>query len=246
MLATALTRRLGIVHPVIQAGMAGVARAELVAAVSNAGALGMLGMLRMPPDFIREQIRQTRALTDRPFGVNLVPPVAPPEGAEAQFDVCLKERVPIPSLFWCDPAPFVERCHAASITVMVQVGSAEEAKRAVQCGADIVVAQGVEAGGHVRGSVDCSRCCPRSWTPWGACRLSPLEESRTDGGWLPRWPSVRKVYGLGRDSSRASNPRRIRTTRSAWSARAKPIPCTRTSSTWVGRLDPLIACSGMP
>lgn len=153
MLATVLTQRLGIVHPVIQAGMAGVARAELAAAVSNAGALGMLGMLRMPPDFIREQIRQTRALTDRPFGVNLVPPVAPPEGAEAQFDVCLKERVPILSLFWCDPAPFIERCHAASITVMVQVGSAEEAKRAVQCGADIVVAQGVEAGGHVRGSV---------------------------------------------------------------------------------------------
>jgi nitronate monooxygenase len=225
MLATVLTQRLGIVHPVIQAGMAGVARAELVAAVSNAGALGMLGMLRMPPDFIREQIRQTRALTDRPFGVNLVPPVAPPEGAEAQFDVCLKERVPILSLFWCDPAPFIERCHAASITVMVQVGSAEEAKRAVQCGADIVVAQGVEAG---------------------ACRLSPLEESRTDGGWLPRWPSVRKVYGLGRDSSRARNPRRIRTTRNAWSGRAKPIPCTRTSSTWGGRLDPLIACSGMP
>jgi NAD(P)H-dependent flavin oxidoreductase YrpB (nitropropane dioxygenase family) len=76
MLATVLTQRLGIVHPVIQAGMAGVARAELAAAVSNAGALGMLGMLRMPPDFIREQIRQTRALTDRPFGVNLVPPVA--------------------------------------------------------------------------------------------------------------------------------------------------------------------------
>jgi NAD(P)H-dependent flavin oxidoreductase YrpB (nitropropane dioxygenase family) len=68
---------LDIRHPVVQAGMGGVARAELVSAVSNAGALGMLGMIRQAPDFIREQIRKTRTLTDRPFGVNLVPPVAP-------------------------------------------------------------------------------------------------------------------------------------------------------------------------
>src|SRR5712691_5937594 len=153
MLSTALTRMLSIVHPVIQAGMGGVARAELVAAVSNAGGLGMLGMIRMPPDFIREQIRKTRVLTDRPFGVNLVPPVTPPDGVEVQFAVCLEERVSVLSLFWCDPTPFVERCHSAGIIVMVQVGSGEEARRAVQAGVDIVVAQGVEAGGHVRGSV---------------------------------------------------------------------------------------------
>ena len=153
MLSTALTRMLGIVHPVIQAGMGGVARAELVAAVSNAGGLGMLGMIRMPPAFIREQIRKTRALTDRPFGVNLVPPVTPADGVEVQFAVCLQERVPVLSLFWCDPTPFVERCHSAGIIVMAQVGSGEEARRAAQARTDIVVAQGVEAGGQVRGSV---------------------------------------------------------------------------------------------
>lgn len=152
MLSTRLTRKIGTTHPVVQAGMGGVARADLVAAVSNAGALGMLGMIRMPADFIREQVRKTRGLTDRPFGVNLVPPVAPPPGVEAQFEVCLEEQVPIISLFWCDPAPFVVRCHAAGITVMVQVGSTEEAKRAADAGADIIVAQGMEAGGHVRGS----------------------------------------------------------------------------------------------
>jgi nitronate monooxygenase len=103
MISTGLTRMLGIRHPVVQAGMGGVSRADLVAAVSNAGALGMLGMVRMAPDFIREQIRNTRALTDRPFGVNLVPPVAPASGFETQLEVCLEERIPVLSLFWCDP-----------------------------------------------------------------------------------------------------------------------------------------------
>lgn len=153
MIATRLTRMLDIRHPVLQAGMGGVARAELVAAVSNAGALGMLGMIRMPADFIREQIRRTRALTDRPFGVNLVPPLAPPPGVDAQLAVCLEERVPIVSLFWCEPAPFVERCHAAGAIVMLQVGTVDEARRAAAGGVDVIVVQGIEAGGHVRGQV---------------------------------------------------------------------------------------------
>jgi NAD(P)H-dependent flavin oxidoreductase YrpB (nitropropane dioxygenase family) len=153
MISTRLTRRLGLRHPVVQAGMGGVARAELVAAVSGAGGLGMLGMIRMAPEFIREQIRRTRALTDRPFGVNLVPPVAPAPGVDAQLAVCLDERVPVVSLFWCDPAPFVDRCHAAGAVVMLQVGSVEEARRAAAAGVDVVVVQGVEAGGHVRGQV---------------------------------------------------------------------------------------------
>ena len=153
MISTRLTRMLDIRHPVIQAGMGGVARSELVAAVSNAGAFGMLGMIRQAPEFIREQIRKTRALTDRQFGVNLVPPVAPPAGFEAQLEVCLEERVSVVSLFWCDPAPFVQRCRAAGVLVMLQVGSAEEARRASAAGVDVIVVQGFEAGGHVRGQV---------------------------------------------------------------------------------------------
>ncbi len=153
MLSTRLTRKLGIQHPVLLAGMGGVGRASLAAAVSNAGGLGTLGMIAMAPDFVRDQIRTARALTDRPFGVNLVPPVAPPAGVEAQLGVCLEERVPVISFFWCDPVPFVERCHAAGATVMLQVGSAEEARRAVDAGVDVIVAQGMEAGGHVRGTV---------------------------------------------------------------------------------------------
>ena len=153
MISTRLTRMLNIRRPVIQAGMGGVARAELVAAVSNAGAFGMLGMVRMAPEFIREQIRQTRALTDRPFGVNLVPPVAPAPGFEAQLEICLEEKVSAVSLFWCDPAPFVERCRGAGVVVMLQVGSAEEGRRAAAAGVDVIVVQGMEAGGHIRGQV---------------------------------------------------------------------------------------------
>lgn len=153
MISTKLTERLGIRHPVIQAGMGGVARAELAAAVSNAGGLGMLGMVRMEADFIREQIQKTRALTKQPFGVNLIQPVAPAAGFESQLAVCIEERVPVVSLFWSDPVPVVKRCHAARILVMLQVGSAEEASRAAAAGVDFIVAQGVEAGGHVRGQV---------------------------------------------------------------------------------------------
>ena len=113
----------------------------------------MLGMIRMPPDFIREQIRKTRELTDRPFGVNLVPPVASASGFESQLEVCLEERVPLLSLFWCDAGPFVARCHAAGILVMHQVGSTNEARNAAAAGVDVIVAQGMEAGGHGRGQV---------------------------------------------------------------------------------------------
>lgn len=154
MISTRFTRMLDLRHPVVLAGLGGVGRAELAAAVSNAGGLGMLGMIRMSPDFIREQIRKTRALTNRPFGVNLVPPCAPaPGGPEGQFEVCLEERVPVLSLFWCDAAPFVKRCRAAGIVVILQVGSAEEARNAATADVDVIVAQGVEAGGHVRGQV---------------------------------------------------------------------------------------------
>ncbi len=154
MITTRLTRMLGIRHPVVLAGLGGVGRAALAAAVSNAGGLGMLGMIRMRPDFIRDQIRRTRALTERPFGVNLVAPCAPePGGVGAQLQVCIEERVPVLSLFWCDAAPFMEICRAAGMRVIHQVGSVEEARAAAAAGVDVIVAQGMEAGGHVRGEL---------------------------------------------------------------------------------------------
>src|SRR5262245_27601979 len=153
MISTRLTQKLNIRHPIVQAGMGGVARADLAAAVSNAGGLGMLGMVRMTPDFIRDQIRRTRALTKQLFGVNLIQPVAPASGFESQLEVCIEERVPVVSLFWSNPAPFVERCHSAGIVVLIQVGSIEEARQAASADVDVIIAQGVEAGGHIRGQI---------------------------------------------------------------------------------------------
>jgi NAD(P)H-dependent flavin oxidoreductase YrpB (nitropropane dioxygenase family) len=153
MIATRLTRRLGIRHPVVQAGMGGIALADLAAAVSNAGGLGVLGMIRRSPEFIRAQVRKTQTLTDRPFGVNVVPAAPPRAGVEAQVEAALAEGVPIMSFFWCAPDPFVESCHRQGAAVMLQVGSADEARRAADAGVDIIIAQGMEAGGHVRGQV---------------------------------------------------------------------------------------------
>src|SRR5690349_21344977 len=146
---TALCDRVGIDLPIIQAPMGGAAGPALVAAVSNAGALGVLPVWRGDPESVRRLIRQTRALTSRPFGVNLN--LAFPQ--EERLAVCLEEKVPVISLFWRDPPILVDRAKAAGAVVLHTVGSAEDARRAVDCGVDIVVAQGWEAGGHVRGTV---------------------------------------------------------------------------------------------
>lgn len=153
MIATRLTHFLGIQSPILQAGMGGVARAELAAAVSGAGGLGVLGMIRMRPEVIRAQVRRVRELTDRPFGVNLVPAVVTPEELEAQVAVCLEERVPVLSFGLGDPAPYVEPAHAAGLLVAHQVGDVAEAVRSVEAGVDVIVAQGMEAGGHLHGEV---------------------------------------------------------------------------------------------
>jgi NAD(P)H-dependent flavin oxidoreductase YrpB (nitropropane dioxygenase family) len=146
---TALCDRLGIELPIIQAPMGGAVGPTIAAAVSNAGGLGMLAPWRANIDTLRRLIRETRALTSRPFGVNLVLEIP----QEDRLAACLEERVPIISFFWGDPSSLVPRAKDSGSIVMHTVGSAADAKRAVGCGVDIVVAQGWEAGGHVRGTV---------------------------------------------------------------------------------------------
>jgi NAD(P)H-dependent flavin oxidoreductase YrpB (nitropropane dioxygenase family) len=109
----------------------------------------MLVPWRADIDTVRRQIRETRALTSRPFGVNLV--LDFPQ--EERLAICLEERVPVISFFWRDPSSLMPRAKSGGAIVMHTVGSAADAKRAVDCGVDIVVAQGWEAGGHVRGMV---------------------------------------------------------------------------------------------
>ncbi len=149
-LSTALTLRLNCRYPIISAGMGGPARAELAAAVSEAGAFGLLGMVRESPDLIAREITAVRAHTSKPFGVNLIPFATDPKLLQEELAVCLDLRVPAMCFFWNVYPDIVAQAKQAGCLVLHQVGSLEDALLAESAGADVVILQGVEAGGHVR------------------------------------------------------------------------------------------------
>src|SRR5580658_4754394 len=132
---------LGIEQPIVQAPMAAIP--GLAAAVSNAGALGMM-TLTWSED-VGSDVREAAKLTTRPFGGNLVLT----EDRHERVDQALQAGLRIVSFMWGDPSGYVEAVHDAGGIVMHTVGSAEEARRAVASGVDVIVAQGWEAGGHV-------------------------------------------------------------------------------------------------
>ncbi|GAB7535641.1 NAD(P)H-dependent flavin oxidoreductase [Burkholderia sp. 3C] len=150
-----VTQLCGIDYPVFLGGMAAISGPKLVAAVANAGGMGTIGGLRLPPRTLRKWIQETRELTDRPFGVNLVPSFGGPDVFEAQFRVILQERPRMLSLFYAEAhSDMIARAKDAGLVVMVQTGSVELARRALNSGADIIVAQGSESGGHLnRGTI---------------------------------------------------------------------------------------------
>jgi len=145
---TALCERLGIDHPVLQAAIGGAAGPALAAAVSNAGGLGSVSLTGFGAEGVRGRIQDLRRMTDRPFVGNFILAFDVAE----EFGAALTERVPVISLFWGDPTPLVAPAHEAGTLLMVTVGSVAEAMHAAEAGVDIVVAQGWEAGGHVRGT----------------------------------------------------------------------------------------------
>lgn len=156
MLKTRLTEQLGIDHPILSAGFGPGAAPDVVAAVSNAGGCGVLGASGFSVPYLRSLIRRVRSLTSKPFGVNLVI-----EDIEAgPIELCLEEKVPLLVFFWGDPSPHVEMVHRAGVKIAMQVGSVAEAKAAARSGVDYVMAQGVEAGGHVRGTTALSILIP--------------------------------------------------------------------------------------
>src|SRR6185312_13568705 len=138
-------------QPIVLAGMGGVARSELVSAVTEAGGFGFLGMVRESPEFIASEIAAVRARTSRPFGVNLVPAATKPDRLAAELQACLDARVHAVTLFWDLSVVAVSRLKGEGVLVVCQVGSIDEARAAEDAGADILIAQGLEAGGHVRG-----------------------------------------------------------------------------------------------
>ena len=150
-LHTPLCNLLGCEVPVLLAGMGGVSRWELAAAVANAGGYGILGMVREAPSLITEEVTAMQAATDKPFAVNLIPAATEPRLLEAQLACCLDLGVTAFSFFWDVIPDVVERVKQAGCLVLYQVGTMEAARMAEEAGADVIIAQGVEAGGHVHG-----------------------------------------------------------------------------------------------
>ncbi|HWG77758.1 MAG TPA: nitronate monooxygenase [Steroidobacteraceae bacterium] len=142
---------LGCHYPIVAAGMGGVARSELVAAVSAAGAFGFLGMVREPVSRIRSEVQALRRQGVLRFGINLVPAATERGLLEEQISCCIDLKVPVVGLFWDVPSSLIRQLRDAKITVVCQVGTLAEAQTVEQAGAQILIAQGIEAGGHVRG-----------------------------------------------------------------------------------------------
>ena len=140
--------------------MGGVARSELVTAVTEAGGFGFLGMVRESPSLIRQEVEAVRRLTSKPFGVNLIPAATDRELLQRQLCMCIELTVPVVALFWDLVPSVVERLRDAGILVVCQVGSAKEGHSAQRAGAQILIAQGVEAGGHVRGTTSLKLLLP--------------------------------------------------------------------------------------
>ncbi len=164
MLYTRLCERLGIECPIVLAPMGpALSTPELAAAVSNAGGLGLVSFGGYPPFMLRQLIRHLRELTDRPFGVNfnLDHALLVPFDRDEAVRTCIEERVPVLSFSFGDPVPYVERAHAAGCTVIHQVGSVAAAESAVEAGVDVIIAQGVEAGGHLSGTSSTLTLVPR-------------------------------------------------------------------------------------
>jgi enoyl-[acyl-carrier protein] reductase II len=145
-LRTRLTEKLGIEHPVMLAGMGGVSYHELVASVSEAGGFGCLGASTMSPSRMVEEMAGVRALTKRPFGVDLL--TAMPGDMKAQVQQIIEGGATVFVAGLGVPRAVVEQCHDFGLLVINMCGKVDHARRAVDAGCDIVVAQGTEAGGH--------------------------------------------------------------------------------------------------
>ncbi|MDH4140201.1 MAG: enoyl-[acyl-carrier-protein] reductase FabK [Coriobacteriia bacterium] len=145
-LRTRLTDILGIEHPIIQGGMAWTATAELAAAVSNAGGLGVIGAGHMPTDVLREQIRKTKELTDKPFGVNLM--LLTPHIDELA-EVVLAHDVHAVTTGAGNPGKYMAAFKEKGIRVLPIAPSVALARRLESIGADAIIGEGMEAGGHI-------------------------------------------------------------------------------------------------
>jgi NAD(P)H-dependent flavin oxidoreductase YrpB (nitropropane dioxygenase family) len=158
MFSTSITRAFGLTTPIVNAGMAMIARPALAAAVCEAGGLGTIGSDINPPDVLRDLMRQTKTLTKRPFGVDLIGDFVTDE----HIAVLIEEQVALAIFFWTLPTrEHVARLKQAGIKIWMQVGRVAEAEQAAALGADALIVQGAEAGGHNRAEASTMTLFPR-------------------------------------------------------------------------------------
>ena len=214
MIKTPLCAQLGVEHPIMLAGMGGVSYAEVVAAVSNAGGFGTLGMAGTSAKFIEGQMQRVRELTDKPFGVDLLS--AQPESLTSAIEVIIANGAKAFVAGLGVPYPIVKQLKDAGVLVFAVIGKVDHAIKAEQAGCDGVIAQGTEGGGHT-GSV-------------ASVALWPQAVFMMDGALPPRSPWAAMVSGWARGSSprRKRMPDRPTRTRS-WKCR-NPIPPSRAGS----------------
>lgn len=146
MMETPICKILGIKYPVFQGGMAWASNHVLASAVSNAGGLGIIGAGQMPADLLVQEIKKAKDCTDKPFGVNLIlylPHI------EELVDAVIKEGVPVVTTGAGNAGPYIKRFHDAGIKVIPVVPSTALAKRMEKAGADALIAEGTESGGHI-------------------------------------------------------------------------------------------------
>lgn len=146
MVKTPLCELLGIEYPILQGGMAWIADAELAAAVSNGGGLGLISAMNASADWLKDQIHKAKALTDKPFGVNIM--LMSPYADEVARLV-IDERVPVVTTGAGNPSPYMEAWNKAGVKVIPVVPSTAMAKRVERSGALAVIAEGCESGGHI-------------------------------------------------------------------------------------------------
>lgn len=146
MIKSKITELLGIKYPIFQGGMAWVSEGGLAAAVSNAGGLGIIAGGNAPKEIIREEIRKAKGLTDRPFGVNIM--LLSPY-AEDLSDLVIEEDVKIVTTGAGSPGKYIDKWKSAGIKVIPVIPSVALAKRMEKLGADAIIAEGAEAGGHI-------------------------------------------------------------------------------------------------
>src|SRR2546425_1431402 len=194
-LHTPLCRELGIEYPIFCAGIGTAAGPDLAAAVSNAGGFGVVGASSFLADAMPALIARVRERTTRPFGVNFIIDERDFSDEDKaitrqQVSAAIAARVAAVILFWGDPAPYVEEAHRHGVRIIIQVGSVDEARAAAAAGVDAVIAQGVEAGGHVRGTTSILTLLPAAGA--GLPPLSELASGGVGGG-----ATVSRALSLG-------------------------------------------------